>query len=304
MGMILAEPSLRSASAIVPPVTEKSFDEHHLYTLSRPTTLRDRQTKQVEFIGENRIPHTPKDELIRVSPQRHRVRDLFRDGDGKMADLREPRGSAGDSPPAPICRTRALAVVRGTYRPAYSGNRVLFQAGDGMGKFFDGDSWHAWGVREIRRSPYGKPLAASLFFEAETPAVEIDGQRWIWKDGSWSTLGEPVPAEESGPPKSPALKVSDDLVSDNKCGLFADYAEVSARTGYRILLIIRLFGGLQRPQAQVMGKLRRPELHERVADQAFAEFGSNGGGFRFFGAGLDEGNFLIAKFTGNDARDQ
>jgi hypothetical protein len=33
-----------------PPVTEKAFDEYHLYTLERPTTLRDRETKQVEFI--------------------------------------------------------------------------------------------------------------------------------------------------------------------------------------------------------------------------------------------------------------
>jgi len=31
-------------------VTEKAFDEYHLYTLERSTTLRDRETKQVEFI--------------------------------------------------------------------------------------------------------------------------------------------------------------------------------------------------------------------------------------------------------------
>ncbi len=31
-------------------VTEKTFDEYHLYTLERPTTLRDRETKQVEFL--------------------------------------------------------------------------------------------------------------------------------------------------------------------------------------------------------------------------------------------------------------
>lgn len=31
-------------------VTEKSFDEFHLYTLARTTTLRDRETKQVEFV--------------------------------------------------------------------------------------------------------------------------------------------------------------------------------------------------------------------------------------------------------------
>jgi hypothetical protein len=31
-------------------VTQKAFDEFHLYTLPRPTTLRDRETKQVEFL--------------------------------------------------------------------------------------------------------------------------------------------------------------------------------------------------------------------------------------------------------------
>ena len=40
------------AASAIPgqPVTEKTFDEYHLYTLERTTTLRDRETKQVEFI--------------------------------------------------------------------------------------------------------------------------------------------------------------------------------------------------------------------------------------------------------------
>jgi len=33
-----------------PTVTEKAFDEFHLYSLARPTTLLDRETKQVEFV--------------------------------------------------------------------------------------------------------------------------------------------------------------------------------------------------------------------------------------------------------------
>lgn len=33
-----------------PPVTEKAFEDYHLYTLERPTTLHDRETKQVEFL--------------------------------------------------------------------------------------------------------------------------------------------------------------------------------------------------------------------------------------------------------------
>jgi hypothetical protein len=36
--------------AMKAPVTEKVFDEYHLYTLARPATLHDRETKQVEFV--------------------------------------------------------------------------------------------------------------------------------------------------------------------------------------------------------------------------------------------------------------
>lgn len=39
-----------------PQVSERAFDEYHLYTLNDPTTLRDRETKQVEFVRAERIP--------------------------------------------------------------------------------------------------------------------------------------------------------------------------------------------------------------------------------------------------------
>ena len=38
-----------------PAVTEKAFDEFHLYSIARPTTLHDRETKQVEFVHAERI---------------------------------------------------------------------------------------------------------------------------------------------------------------------------------------------------------------------------------------------------------
>jgi len=38
-----------------PQVTEKAFDEYHLYSLERPTTLHDRETKQVEFLRSERV---------------------------------------------------------------------------------------------------------------------------------------------------------------------------------------------------------------------------------------------------------
>ncbi len=42
-------------AAAAPVVHEKSFDEFHLYTLARPTTLRDQETKQVEFVSSTGI---------------------------------------------------------------------------------------------------------------------------------------------------------------------------------------------------------------------------------------------------------
>ena len=40
---------LRSGGEAMP-VTEKAFSEFHLYTIGAPTTLRDHETKQVEFV--------------------------------------------------------------------------------------------------------------------------------------------------------------------------------------------------------------------------------------------------------------
>jgi hypothetical protein len=44
------EDAVGGAIAMPPPVTEKAFDEYHLYSLAHPTTLRDNETKQVEFV--------------------------------------------------------------------------------------------------------------------------------------------------------------------------------------------------------------------------------------------------------------
>ncbi len=41
--------SIAMPEAMAAPVTEKAFDEFHLYTIARPVTLRDQETKQVEF---------------------------------------------------------------------------------------------------------------------------------------------------------------------------------------------------------------------------------------------------------------
>lgn len=47
---VVTQSALRGGASGTPPVSEKAFDEYHLYTLNRPTSLRDRETKQVEFV--------------------------------------------------------------------------------------------------------------------------------------------------------------------------------------------------------------------------------------------------------------
>src|SRR5581483_3386506 len=49
-GNVARKMAMDAAAPMAPAVTEKAFDEYHLYTLERATTLRDRETKQVEFI--------------------------------------------------------------------------------------------------------------------------------------------------------------------------------------------------------------------------------------------------------------
>ncbi len=53
--MALAASMASKATECEPAVTEKAFDEFHLYSIARPTTLHDRETKQVEFVHAEKM---------------------------------------------------------------------------------------------------------------------------------------------------------------------------------------------------------------------------------------------------------
>lgn len=57
-GSVGAKPRLASEDrpAAPPGVTERAFEEYHLYTLPRPTTVLDREVKQVEFVRAANVP--------------------------------------------------------------------------------------------------------------------------------------------------------------------------------------------------------------------------------------------------------
>jgi hypothetical protein len=50
LGMARRAMAMSAMADNAPAVTEKAFDEFHLYDIARPTTLHDRETKQVEFV--------------------------------------------------------------------------------------------------------------------------------------------------------------------------------------------------------------------------------------------------------------
>ena len=54
-GMRMRAMTVEAMTAAEPPVTEKAFDEFHLYSIARPTTLHDRETKQVEFVHAEKM---------------------------------------------------------------------------------------------------------------------------------------------------------------------------------------------------------------------------------------------------------
>lgn len=63
----------------VPNVTEKVFDEYHLYDLNRVTTIHDRETKQVEFINASGVKSQKiyAYDGVRLDRQRYEGYDLM-----------------------------------------------------------------------------------------------------------------------------------------------------------------------------------------------------------------------------------
>ena len=54
-GQLRVKALAMAMDAAAPAVTEKAFDEFHLYSIARPTTLHDRETKQVEFVHAEKM---------------------------------------------------------------------------------------------------------------------------------------------------------------------------------------------------------------------------------------------------------
>jgi len=75
--------TLAMAAAPAPEMAEEALFEYHLYTLERPTTLADNQTKQVALLGAERIP-ARKEYLLEGQPY------YYRGSYGRIGDKLKP----------------------------------------------------------------------------------------------------------------------------------------------------------------------------------------------------------------------
>ena len=55
-GVLLENRVLKSAAMAAPKMAQESLFEYHLYTLDRPTTIAEKQTKQVALLSATGVP--------------------------------------------------------------------------------------------------------------------------------------------------------------------------------------------------------------------------------------------------------
>jgi hypothetical protein len=96
-----------------PAVTQKTFEEYHLYTIQRPATLHDRETKQVEFVRASGVPSKViyVYDGLKLDPQQYQNWNDATFGvqsNPKVAAMREIVNSQGShlGMPLPAGRTR------------------------------------------------------------------------------------------------------------------------------------------------------------------------------------------------------
>ncbi len=140
------------------PVTQKAFDEYHLYTLPHETTLHDGETKQVEFIHATGV----KSEKIYVydgvkinwqqwqyNPQGMRQNEEFgAESDTKVAVMREFKNSEENHLGMPLPKGRVRFYKQDDKQLEFTGeNEIDHTPQDELVKIYTGNAFDLVGER-------------------------------------------------------------------------------------------------------------------------------------------------------------
>jgi len=180
-------------------VTEKSFDEFHLYTLGNPATLRDKETKQVEFVRATGV----KAERIYVfEGAQHYRRGVTQPG--KVQVYREFKNSEANK--------LGIALPKGKVRfYSQDGDRQLEFVGenqidhtpkDEVIRVLTGNSFDLAGERRMTNSTEdGSNRVAAQAFEIKVrnhkkEPVEIRVVEHATHGGNWTLTAQSQPHEK------------------------------------------------------------------------------------------------------------
>lgn len=161
-----------------PAVTQQSFDEYHLYTLENATTLRDRETKQVEFVRAAGVPAKTLYVYNGVSLDPN----IFRAADGRNRLMNEEFGSQSQS---------KVAVLREFQNTKEHGLGIPLPAG--RVRFYREDSANALqfvGENLLDHTPQGEKVrlytgdAFDLVGERKRTAFKVDNSN-NWAEESF-----------------------------------------------------------------------------------------------------------------------
>ena len=176
-------------------VTEKSFDEFHLYTLGNPVTLRDKETKQVEFVRATGV----KAERVYVFD------GLYQGGDaGKVQVYREFKNTEANK--------LGLALPKGKVR-FYSQdadrqlefvgeNQIDHTPKDEVIRVLTGNSFDLMGEHRMKNeSEDGANRVATQTFEIKVrnhkkESVEIFVREHAHRGGNWTLTAQSQPHEK------------------------------------------------------------------------------------------------------------
>jgi hypothetical protein len=180
-----------------PVVTEKSFDEFHLYTLANPATLRDKETKQVEFVRATGV----KAERIYVFEGRGNTR---RGAPGKVQVFREFRNTEANK--------LGLALPKGKVRfYSQDGDRQLEFVGENtidhtpkgeVIRVLTGNSFDLVGERrQVNQTEDGANRVATQTIEVKlrnrkAEPVVIRVREHATRGGKWTLTAQSQPHEK------------------------------------------------------------------------------------------------------------
>jgi hypothetical protein len=176
-------------------VTEKAFDEFHLYSLPRTVTLRDQETKQVEFLRAKGV----------TAPQLY-IYDQQKYGD-KVATVREfknTKENGGLGLPLPKGRTRFYRQDDADGRLEFVGeNTIDHTAKNETVRIYTGNVFDIAVERKVTdtkhssRQDQGEEAYEITLRNRKAEAVEVRVTEHFYRGPNWEIIAQSDPSEKT-----------------------------------------------------------------------------------------------------------